>query len=129
MSWKDKKLGSRTTTTIIPALSGWCVAVLMADSDSLHCEPIIAWAIDRHERDDEGVPSDDPDRDLFRFVEHRATPITLNNLITNTDDWAIKTPDGKFSFYGVLICDNEVDAIAEMKERREECGEREEVTR
>ena len=109
---------SNTTRTIVPALAGWYVALFIegdkASGDHFALDSIIAWEIEREDRPyraSAGRPGE-------RCVSHYPMPITLEGNTNNmANQWAIKTPDGKFEFVGDQTCDNESAAVALCRSR------------
>jgi hypothetical protein len=105
---KESAMTGKTTKTIISAVSGWHVAIFVpgddCHADSLDLQPIIAWEIERYERDD-------------KYVTHWVMPLTIHgNMIDDcTNHWAIKRPDGKLEILMDSTYDDEADLMVELK--------------
>jgi hypothetical protein len=103
------------TTTIIPALPGWELAIYVRAGESraarVDYEPIIAWEIERTQR-----PRINPwDYNVYRHL----APITARrpNIEQVANPWAIKRPDGKFEVLDEGTFGSEQDWIAYEEEQ------------
>lgn len=79
----------KTTMThvTVAAQPGWFLAVLADRTDSVRCEPIIAWEIQRTTSSN-------------GLVARSPIPVTAESKNTDLDCaiWGIKRPDGRFVF-------------------------------
>jgi hypothetical protein len=105
----------QVTRTTVPAQPGWFVAIFIEkDKPGFAYDPIVAWEIERVERDYH--PS--AHRAGERCVTHHVIPLTTENDMENhANMWAIKRPDGKYEIPGDTTCDTEADALAEVIDR------------
>jgi hypothetical protein len=105
------------TRSIIPAHPGWHIATYYASKESDACfglEPIIAWSIERLDRPESPVHGD-------AFTDHRTVALTPSSTydcgkLGYSDDfiWAIRSPDGRFSFPAeCLTSKDETEALAD----------------
>ena len=103
------------TRTVIPALPGWYVAVLIegdeGHGDELVFDPIVAWEVERYEEPYHQIAKRPPGE---MCVTHGVIPITLEGDPSGANPWAIKTPDGKLDIPGDRVVDTEADCIREL---------------
>jgi hypothetical protein len=107
------------TRTIVPALPGWHVAILIkaakdgTEPASLALDPIIAWEITRTEQPYHPSVS----RPGETCVTHDVIPLTIDgNREHCVNRWAIKRPDGKFEIPEYYTCENEQETIAALSD-------------
>lgn len=110
------------THSILLAQPGWYVAHYLAtvdgEADEIYLEPIIAFEIRRTEGPYHPSVKRPPADTL---IHHDVVPITLDgNLETTTEEWAVKSPDGKYTFPCDATCDDEAAALNHFRRRRED---------
>jgi hypothetical protein len=109
----------KITSTIIPALPGWELAIFapagIHDGESrpacVMYETIVAWDVEKYDT----RPGD-------RWVNRYLIPITVacSDIDSIGNRWAVKRPDGRFEIPGEGVCDSEEKWIADCVERDEQ---------
>jgi hypothetical protein len=111
------KICSRAT---IPAQQGWYTATFVEGKsgeyeDHLTHDPVIAWDIERWEREPDN--SLGPDMNDSPYVRHLVKPVRVSgNMDSVSNIWAIKRPDGKYEIPDEITLADEAAALAHMRE-------------